>query len=188
MSGFDFLQALPTIDFEIVFVTAFDEFALKAFEVSALDYLVKPIERSELERAVNKAKEQKQIKGLDTRLNMLMQKLLPGKTENLKIALPTSGGFEFIDQNDIVRCESDSNYTIIHLVNSGKKVVSKTLKEIEQLLNPEIFARVHNSHVINMKMIKEYKKGVGGIIVMENGDQVNVSRSRKADFLKKIGN
>jgi len=130
MNGFELLEALGQIDFEVIFTTAYDQFALNAFKVSALDYLLKPVDRSELEEALIKAKNADAGRATREQLQFLAQKL---KGENNKVALPSFEGLEFVELEDIVRCKSDSNYTNIHLVNGDKILVSKTLKQIEEL-------------------------------------------------------
>lgn len=188
LSGFDLLREVGKLDFEIIFTTAYDDFAIRAFKVSAIDYLLKPIEREELVRAVEKFQNRLPQTDFQTRLQGFFEKYQgnTGPHRIKQISLPTKDGFSFVSQSDILRCESDSNYTTVYLVDGKKVVVSRTLKEIEGQLDESVFLRVHHSHVINLNYIKSYQKGNGGIIVMNNGDNVSVSRSRKQDFLDRI--
>lgn len=182
MNGFELLQAVGHISFSVVFTTAYDEFAIKAFKVSALDYLLKPIGKEELhaaiEKHISKANDdyQNQLK--------LLKQLVEKPTLNLdKIAFPTFEGLEFVKAHHIIRCEADDNYTHIHLENKQPFLVSKTLKEVEELLADHGFLRVHYSHLVNLNKIKKYVKGDGGYVIMEDDSSVNVSRSKKEVFL-----
>lgn len=184
LSGFEMLKKLDKIEFEIVFTTAYDEFAIQAFKVNALDYLLKPIGKEDLLHAVEKAKvrrgEQHPNFGVNALLNGMGEKAAGGK-----ISLPTMEGLEFVEANEIIRCESDSNYSYI-IFKDRKLTISKTLKEVQTQLEPFNFYRIHNSHLINLNHIQRYQRGAGGMVIMDNGDHVQVSRSKKADFLGKI--
>lgn len=187
LNGFDLLKSLPVIDFEIIFTTAYDDFAIQAFKVSAIDYLLKPIERDELTKAVEKFKKHRADRDFENRFMVFLSKYGRAEKGNLgKVALPTQEGFEFIDQGIIVRCESDSNYTTVVLEGEKNIVVSRTLKDVESMLDSTSFVRVHHSHLINLRHIRKYHKGSGGVIVMDNGDNVSVSRSKKGEFLDRI--
>jgi len=184
LSGFQLLSTLDKIDFEIIFTTAYDEFAIQAFKVNALDYLLKPIGREDLDKAVEKLKQRRGEEHPNFGVNALLNGIMPTYNTG-KVSLPTMEGFEFVQAGDIVRCESDSNYTYIYF-KDRKLTISKTLKEVQQLLEPYNFYRIHNSHLINLNHIQKYQRGAGGIVVMDNGDHVQVSRSKKADFLDRI--
>lgn len=185
LSGFEMLNKLDKIDFEIVFTTAYDEFALRAFKVNAIDYLLKPIDHEDLNGALEKVRERLGHDHLNLSVKALLNEVSPKHKADKKIGLPTMEGLEFVKACDIIRCESDSNYTYIHL--SDKKItISKTLKEIQQLLEGLNFYRVHNSHLINLDKIKRYQRGSGGVVIMDNDEHVHVSRSKKADFLNRI--
>jgi two-component system LytT family response regulator len=187
LNGFDLLSKLSNLKFVTFFTTAYDEFALKALKHNAVDYLLKPIDEQELQQAVAKAEEQINSSDLQFKLHALLNQL--GKSEPQvegKISLPTMEGLEFVKVQAIIRCQSDSNYTDLFLVDGQQLVVSKTLKEIEELLPSSCFVRVHHSHVVNLNHIMRYQKGAGGVLVMDNGDHVNVSRSKKNDFLNSI--
>jgi two-component system LytT family response regulator len=184
-TSFDWLQTLDHISFEIIFTTSFEEFAIKAFRLAAVDYLLKPIDKSEFETALDKFR-QKKKSGEDTENLVQLINNLKEKTNQTRIALPTVTGFLFVAIKDIVRCESDNTYTTFYMSDKRKLVISKTLKDCEQLLQDYRFFRVHNSHLINLEYITEYIKGEGGLVKMVDGSHVDVSRRRKEEFLKVI--
>lgn len=187
MNGFELLKQLQLENLDIIFTTAYDEFAIEAFKVSAIDYLLKPIEREQLVNAVAKFKKFRNDKDFGERFRIFLSRYGSQAPRVLgKIALPTQEGFEFIKQEDIIRCESDSNYTTVFLETEKNIVVSRTLKDVESMLDPDSFVRVHHSHLINLRHIRKYHKGSGGVIVMDNGDNVSVSRSKKSEFLDRI--
>ena len=184
MNGFELLQHLETIPFEIIFTTAYDMFAVKAFRFSALDYLLKPIDKDELVAAVAKVKEKKKQSIRPEQLDILFQNLYGRKQASQKIALPTLNGLEFVLANDIIHCQSEGNYTHIFLQDNTKYLICRTLKETEELLSGHNFFRVHHSHTINLNHIKKYIKGDGGYVIMSNNASINVSRSRKEELLR----
>jgi len=179
-TGFDLLQQVGNVVFQVIFVTAFDQYALKAIKFSALDYILKPIDPQLLIEAVNKAKNPEQdIKTITHQISTLLR----NKNGFERITLPTFEGLRFINLKDIVRCEADNNYTHFFL-NSGEDIlVTKTLKEYEDSLSGLDFIRVHQSHLVNIKFIDRYIKGDGGTIIMVDGSEVEVSRRRKEEFL-----
>lgn len=181
LNGFELLNQLDSINFHIVFTTAYDKFALNAFKVSALDYLLKPVDRDDLNKVLEKVLEIKRKKDITSQIEILSQRL---KGEFSKVALPTLKGLEFIEIENIVRCSAESNYTHIYLANGKKILISKTLKQVEEILKEGTFFRVHSSSLINLKMIKQYIKGDGGQVVLEDGSVVDVARSKKKDFLQ----
>ncbi|MBT1711748.1 LytTR family DNA-binding domain-containing protein [Fulvivirgaceae bacterium PWU5] len=182
-TGFDFLQQAPAIDFEIIFTTSFEEYAIKAFRLSAVDYLIKPLVLEELQQAIDRFTEKNSAKINIDHLALLMENIQARNQRPKKIALPTLTGYIFVTIDDIVRCESDNTYTTFYLINKAKVIVSKTLKECEGLLSDFSFFRVHNSHLVNLDYIQEYMKGEGGVIKMTDGSHVDVSRRRKDDFV-----
>lgn len=182
-SGFDLLASLPEINFQVIFVTAFDQYALKAIRFSALDYILKPVDPQILIEAVNKI--QVPAINLETVTHQIST-LLRNNNGFERITLPTLEGLKFINIKDIIRCEADNNYTHFFL-NSGKKIlVTKTLKEYDESLSGLDFIRVHQSHLVNVKFVDRYIKGEGGVIVMADGSEVEVSRRRKEGFLNKM--
>ena len=183
MNGFEMLEALQPITFEIIFTTAYDMFAVKAFKFSAVDYLLKPIDKEELLQAMNKYKT-RGTKLRPEQLNILFQSLNQKSGPVQRVALPTMEGLEFIEAEDIIHCQSESNYTHIFLAGDTKLLISKTLKETEELLKDHNFMRIHHSHLINLNHVRKYVKGDGGYVIMSNDDAVNVSRSRKELLLR----
>lgn len=187
LNGFDLLSKVQGLNFETIFTTAHDEFAVKAFKHNAIDYLLKPVDDQELIEAVTKAQERLQSSDLHFKFHALLNQLDKAPlTSQEKISLPSMEGLEFIRLQDIVRCESDGNYTHVILTNGSKLLVSRTLKEIEDSLPEMDFVRVHHSHLINLRHIQRYQKGVGGVLEMTNGEHVSVSRSKKNDFLNSL--
>ncbi|WP_298903330.1 LytTR family DNA-binding domain-containing protein [uncultured Psychroserpens sp.] len=183
-TGFDVLQQVPHLNFEVIFTTAFEQYAIKAVKFSSLDYLLKPIDLEELQNAVSKAQTKKNQDIYKKQLETLMLNLKQRKPQLNKICLATSDGIEFIEVNDILYCKAEGSYTAFILNNSEKLLVSKHLKEYENLLLEQDFMRVHNSYLINLKEVKKYVKADGGYIIMKNNDTVSISRSRKEDFIK----
>ena len=185
-SGFDLLESLSDIQFHIIFTTAFNQYALRAIKFGALDYLMKPVDKDELRLAVDKfIKQEKQIS-----LNQLTALLSHTRKTNdfsfQKIAFPTLHSYELVHLNDILVCESSSNYTNVRLTNGKTILVSKTLKEIEELLNMAPFFRVHNSWLVNLQYAIRYIKGDGGYLVLNNEMTIPVSRNKREDLLKYI--
>lgn len=184
-TGFDLLTKLKEINFEVIFTTAYTEYAIKAFKFSAIDYLLKPIDIEELKKAVARV-EKRVSNNMTGRLTQLVQNLKQGSSENYKIALPTLDGLVFVKISDILYCEASSNYTQI-FTTEEKYLVSKTLKEYDDLLSDHNFFRIHNSYLININSIKKYVKGEGGYVVLNNDTSLDVSKRKKEAFLNKIG-
>ncbi len=186
-NGFDMLASIKEKDFEVIFTTAYDQYAIKAFKFSAVDYLLKPIDADDLESAIEKVIIKLRSKGKDnSQLDILLQNIRNIQTTKSKLALPTLDGLIFVNTEDIIRCESDDNYTKFYLINSKPILVSKTLKDFEELLNAHNFIRVHHSHLINLAHIKRYIKGEGGVIIMADDSSVEVSRRKKEVFIEKL--
>ncbi|MCD4789227.1 MAG: LytTR family DNA-binding domain-containing protein [Bacteroidales bacterium] len=178
-TGFDLLEQLPEINFKIIFVSAYDKFAIQAFKFSAIDYILKPVEPEQLIEACSRLSEDDKY----SEINKKLEVLLTNRNSFEKITLPTIDGIIFVKIKEITRCESDNNYTNIFLNNGEKIIVSKTLKEYDEMLSPFNFFRIHKSHLINLKYLERYKKGEGGYVIMEDGAELEVSRRRKEDFL-----
>lgn len=185
MNGFDMLAALPSVDFEIIFTTSYDKYALKAIRFSAIDYLLKPVDEEELKKAVEKV-ERRSRKPIAEQLEILMERIKQPSRQAARIAMPTMEGLQMIEIDKIINCESDSNYTVLHIDGGKKIVVSVTLKDIEELLDEHFFLRVHRCFVANLNKVEKYVKGEGGYLVMCDGSTVDVSRSRKEMLLKKL--
>jgi two-component system, LytTR family, response regulator len=186
-NAFDLLDKLLPIDFEIIFITAFDDYSLKAFKYSALDYLLKPVDIEELKAAVKKASEKITGKNINLQLGNLLSNLKNSQVTLQKIALPHADGIVFINVEEIIRCEANGNYTIIYADSKEKITASKTIKDYEELLPPGIFCRIHNSHIINLNRIKKYHRGRGGFVVMDDGTSIEVASRRRDEFLAKFG-
>ncbi len=184
-NAFSLLESLEFIDFEVIFVTAFDQYGIKAIKFSALDYILKPIDPNDLMAAIAKAKSKLSQKQENLRLQNLLENTRRANTDKM-IALSLSDKIEFVEVSSIIRCESDSNYTTFYLKNGEKLLVSKTLKEFEELLSPYGFLRVHQSHLINLKEIKSYIKSDGGYIRMKDGATVSISRQRREMVMEVI--
>jgi two-component system LytT family response regulator len=185
MNGFDLLEKLPQIDFKLIFTTSYDQYAIKAIRYSAFDYLLKPIDREELQRAVGKAGEQT-AHPLPQQIEILLQKLNHPSVPINKIAIPTMEGLQMIFVDSVISCQADSNYTILYLKNKQRITASRTLKEIEEMLEDYSFIRVHHSFLVNLNEVEKYIKGEGGYMQMSDGTTVDVSRSRKEMLLKKL--
>lgn len=184
MNGFELLEKIEIIDFDVVFTTAYDQFALKAFKISAMDYLLKPVRFQDLEKVIEKAKNKKEEPAIQKQLELLFQYMKSKNPDFPTIALPTMEGLEFIEISKITNCESDSNYCHIYTSDGENFLISKTLKEIEVLLTGHNFVRVHNSHLVNLLHAKRYNKGRGGELILKNKKSIPVSRSKKDDLLK----
>jgi len=185
MNGFELLQKLPHTNFELIFTTSYDQYALRAIRFSALDYLLKPIDREELQAAVKKAALRLQSP-LPQQLEILLQKLHQPSTRIHRIALPTMEGLQLVPVDSIISCSSSSNYTILSLKDAQKLVVSRTLREIEEMLEEYSFFRVHHSYLVNLNEIRKYLKGEGGSLTMSDGSSIDVSRSKKEGLLRKL--
>lgn len=183
-TSFDLLTSMDSIPFDVIFTTSYEEYAVRAFRLSAVDYLLKPIVREELIEAIHKFRDRRSAQRATSHLELLLENLRVSKSENVKIALPTLSGYLFVRLSEIVRCESDNTYTTFFTVDKRKIVVSRTLKECEQMLDSYRFFRVHNSHVINLDYIVEYVKGEGGQVRLADGSTVDVSRRRKEEFIQ----
>lgn len=187
MNGFTMLQQLQNRNFELIFITAYDYYAIKAIKFSALDYLVKPVAIEDLTAAVAKAVQKRRPASGNQRLELLLQNLMNEKKEQQRIAIPSMDGLQFVSMNDIIYLEAQSNYTIIYLQDAYKLTVSKTLKDFEELLPPAVFIRIHHSYMVNKNAVEKYIKGEGGQVVMKNGATLDVARRKKEEFMKAIG-
>ncbi len=187
MTGFELLEKLGKFNFAVIFTTAYDQYALQAFKVSAADYLLKPIDMDELEAAVGKVRE-RQVKQQTLDFGSL-EKLFRQvqRPEARRLALPTSDGLVFVPMENIIRLQSDSNYTTFYLTGPEKMLVSRTLGEFEEQLEQNNFCRIHHSHIINLAHLKRYVRTDGGYAQMSDGTNVEISRRKKDEFLAKLG-
>ncbi len=183
-TSFEILERLPEINFELVFTTAFDHYALKAIKFCAIDYLLKPIDLNELRIAVAKAEKRLNREYLNKNLEVLVNNLKSGSQNNHRIALSTLEGLLFVNVRDIIYCESSGPYTHFIFKQADKIVTSKHLKEYEDLLSGYDFFRIHKSYLVNLQEIKKYIRGDGGQIIMSDGAALNVSKQRKESFLR----
>jgi two-component system LytT family response regulator len=187
MNGFELLKKLKNINLDVVFTTAYDEFAVKAFKASAIDYLLKPINKSDLISAVKKVSDKQQSTVFPEQMEIFFDAINNKNPLKERIAVSTQEGLLFIKVSEIMYCISDSNYTYIHLDNNKKILVSKTLKDIESMLIDEGFLRIHNSNLINLQKIEKYIRGDGGYVIMDDNKSLNVSRSKKDQLLAIFG-
>jgi two-component system LytT family response regulator len=184
-TGFDLLNHLPVINFSLIFTTAFDKYAIKAFRFNAIDYLLKPIVTDELIEAVNKVR----YRTLNTKssskiqVEQLYHDIKNPQKIHDKIAIPTGEGFIVVPINEIVYCHADSNYTKFYLNNNKCILSSYTLKQYDEILTPQSFFRAHRSYLINLEHIKSYRRGEGGEIVMSNGHEIELARTHKDEFM-----
>jgi two-component system, LytTR family, response regulator len=186
MNGFQLLEKLGTINFSLVFVTAYDQFAVKAFRFSALDYLLKPIDGKDLQAAVQKAMQrhwpvQQQLTMLKDQVQGT-QKSHPGK-----IALPYQNGVSFVEVENIVYCESENNYTRFYTTDGQQHLVSKNLGDIQEVLEDRNFVRVHRQYLVNLDHIKKYVRGEGNYLVLSNDANIPVARSQKEKLIERFG-
>ncbi|MDO9511823.1 MAG: LytTR family DNA-binding domain-containing protein [Bacteroidales bacterium] len=183
-TGFELLRKFKKITFRLIVVTAYNEYALKAIKFSALDYLQKPVDPSELIKSVGRARSAMETEEmLDLKIKTYLENIntIP---QSRKIILNTTTNIHVIEVGDIVRCEADENYTIIYLESREKIIVAKTLKEFEEMLSGYGFYRIHQSHLINMQTISSYEKGRGGIVVLKDNSKLPVSARRKDGFIR----
>jgi two-component system, LytTR family, response regulator len=183
LNGFDLLERLGKHESDVIFTTAYNQFAIKAFKVCALDYLLKPIDPEDLKIAVQKASTKKSKIGQE-QLDLLLSYVKPEKPKSKRIALTASDHLIFVDTEKVVYCESDSNYTIFFLSDDRKIIVSKTLKDVEEILDGSDFFRIHASYLINMKHVTKFTRGDGGYVVMSNNQHITVSRKKKDEFFE----
>ncbi len=184
MDGFQFIEQLDNKDFAIVITTAYNEYAIKAFKQEAIDYLLKPIDTDDLAQTITKVKKHTaRVVSSDKFEKILLN--FNNRLNNKKITINTDGKLVFLEPNDILYAESEGNYTTLNLLNNKKIVLTKKLKEVENLLPNDLFFRIHNSYIINLNKIKEFLK-TDGYVILENEKKIPVSRQRKTDFLGKI--
>lgn len=183
-TGFDLLRKLGKVDFLVIFITAFEEFAIRAIKFSALDYILKPLDPDELANAIEKAKKAIRADNINEKLEALFDNLDTLNTNTKKIVLKTADSVHIVNIADVVRCESEKNYTHFFTVGNEKITVSKTLKEYNELLAEYKFIRVHQSHLINLAHIKRYDKQKGGILTMDDNSTVPVAFRKKDDLMR----
>ncbi len=177
MDGFQLLKELKYRDFNLIITTAYDNYAITAFKENAVDYLLKPIDSDDLKRAVSKVIHQKEHLGLGFELEKIIQTISPRNKS--RISIPLAGKTLFVDSDEILFCKSDGNYTEFHFEGSGMEVITRNLKDVETEILPGCFYRIHNSYCININHVKEYIRTDGHYLIMTNGQQIPISRSRR---------
>lgn len=186
MNGFELLQGIDTIRFDVIFTTAYDEFALQAFKVHATSYLLKPIDEEELLSALDIVASKQQIPLNQDIILQLFESMKKGGQTN-KVAIPTMEGLEFIDKDKIIRCSSEGNYTRIFINGRQPLLISKTLKVVAELISaPHQFVRPHASHLVNINYVAKYIKGTGGQLILDDGFVIPVSKHKKSGFLDSL--
>lgn len=185
-NGFDLLKKFDSINFHVIFTTAYESYAIQAIKFSAFDYLLKPIDLDDLKETINRLFEKHTQNSIDINYQALLQNLMHIKNQSKKITIQTQTETILLNIQDIIRCESDINYTTIYTNEKKKIVVAKTLKDFETMLKPYNFFRVHNSHLINLEYLKSYDKGKGGYVHLLDNSVVEVSVRRKEEFVEKL--
>jgi len=181
--GFHILENVSFTDFGIIFTTAFNHYATKAFEFAALHYLLKPINHIELQKAVDRYEENNYKKGIGNKIKVLEQSI-KGKLE--RIVLPSSEGLEVVNLDEIILLEASHNYTYCRLAGNKQILVSRPISNFENMLSKQYFVRIHSKYIINLKYLKKYKRGTGGFAIMQDNKEISVSKSRKSEFLEKL--
>lgn len=182
-TGFDLLRKLKHVNFGLVFITAHDKYAVDAFRFSAIDFLLKPIDRMDLMASVDRVEQHRKNSDLTRQLQVLQESMGTLKNTDKKIVLKDSESFHFVNVNDIIRCEADGAYTKFVISGSKNILISKVLKEYEELLTDYNFVRVHHSHLVNTKQIVRFDRADGGNLMMANGDVVPVSQRKREQLL-----
>lgn len=185
-NGFDLLDEIDEINFATVFVTAFSNYAIKALNISASYYILKPVDIDELINAVEKIKEEKKSNNHLFHSKILAENLQNANKHEHKIVLPLIDGFEVIRVKDVIRIQANDNFSDFHLTNGSRKVICRTLKHYEELLSDFGFLRVHKSHLVNLQYVKRYIKGKGGQLIMTDNSEVEVAQSKKKQLLDKF--
>src|SRR5689334_1880093 len=180
MNGFDMLEQFDKLFFDVVFCTAYDQFAIKAFKYSALNYLLKPVDPDDLKATVEKLKAKKSAPSSE-QIQLLFQSLQNQRSVD-RVALSTGDGLIFVQTKDIMYCQAESNYTNVVMHDNKKVLVAKTLKDIDETLSGRDFFRVHNSYLININHIKKFVRGDGGYILMPDDTQITISRNKREEF------
>ena len=183
MNGFDMLEKFEHLFFDVVFTTAYNKFAIKAFRYSALNYLLKPVDPDDLQKKIKKLEERRSAIEKD-QLRMLLENIKNLNPTTQRIALSTGDGLIFVNTADIMYCQAESNYTNVVMSNRNKVLVAKTLKDIDETLSGKDFFRIHNSFLINLNQIKKFVRGDGGYILMNDDTQITIARSKREEFFE----
>ena len=186
MNGFEMLEVLSDVNFSIIFTTAHDEFAAKAFRISAVDYLLKPIDANDLKAAVQKVEKKMEAGSSLNHITNLLRNIRQPSAEQ-KIALPQREGYEFIDVSSIIYCQAEGAYTKVFIKDKKTMLISRTLGDVEELLPPEMFQRIHHSTLINVTYISQFLRTDGGYVVLNNGEKLSVSKAKKEMLMARLG-
>jgi len=185
-NAFDLLNRLQPINFQVIFVTAFDNYAVRAFKYSAVDYLLKPLDINRLVTAVDKVSSKFEKEDVLAQMKMLLENLSNISVSDQKIAIPTLTGLSFVALGDIIRLEAKGGYTVICMVDRQQILATRAIKDYEDILPPNIFYRIHNSHIVNLQKIKKYQKGRGGSVIMEDNSNIEVAIRRRDEFIGRL--
>lgn len=185
-NAFTMLDELAPVSFQVIFITAFNDYAIKAFKYAVLDYILKPVSIPELVAAVNRAAERIDEKNVNIRVDSLLNNLKAGSSNIEQIGLPTKDGFYFENLRNIIFLEAQGSYTNIYLKGNVKETVSRSLNYFDEILPDLNFCRVHHSHIVNLNCVKKYYKGRGGYVEMENGSMIEISARKREDFLSRF--
>ncbi|MBK9013025.1 MAG: response regulator transcription factor [Saprospiraceae bacterium] len=186
-TAFDLLEQFgENLDFEIIFITAFSQYAVQAFNLSAAHYLLKPVDIEELEKAVAHVALLLSQKEQLVRARILLENMAAQNTQSRKLVLPLMEGFDVVKMSDMLYCEAEDNFTCFYFIDGRKSLICRHLKYYEPLLEPFGFCRVHRSHIVNLEYVKRYIKGKGGSVIMENGREIMVSNQKKEELLQRI--
>jgi len=186
MNGFEMLEMLDEIHFNVIFTTAHDQFAAKAFRISAVDYLLKPIHANDLKEAVKKAQQKMEPQHGNANIENLLRNIKQPSSQQ-KIALPYREGFEFVEVSHIIYCQAEGAYTKVFLDNKKYILVSKALGDIEELLPPDLFQRIHHSSVVNINYVTHFVRTDGGYVKLQTGEELAVSKSKKESLMERLG-
>ena len=186
-TGLELLGEIAQKDFEVVFVTAYNEYMLQALQFSAADYLLKPVDEDRLIEAVQRVEQKLALGKKEEQTNVLLHNLAQaGNPSEMRLCLPTIKGFVILKLIEIIYCEAERSYTVFHLENKKTITVSKPLLDYDNLLQDTSFLRVHKSFLVNLHHVREYQRGEGGLVIMSNGDEIEISRRKKEVFLTKV--
>ncbi|MBL4668909.1 MAG: response regulator transcription factor [Flavobacteriales bacterium] len=186
-TGFELLEVFNPINFDIIFTTAYDQYAIKAIKYSALDYLLKPIDPTELEETINRFSSKKHDQDLINNQFKTLLNNIGGETSHQKIAIPDGEGISFVKIADITHFQSDGSYTYMHLIGNKKPtLISKPIGDYQEMLENESFIRIHRSYLVNIQHVEKYIKGDGGYTIMSDGTKIEVSRRKKVDFIQAL--
>jgi two-component system LytT family response regulator len=185
MTGFDLLRKVGRPEFDVIFTTAYDHYAIKAIKFSAIDYLLKPIDIDQIKEAIARVQEKRAQGDGGARVEQLVENTRPGAVMS-GISIPSKDGFVMVKLDDIIWCEAVNYYTVFHLNGKRELVATRTLKDFEEMLDASGFARIHHSHLINLAHLARYIKGAGGQVVMSDGKTLDVSRRKKDELMARI--